>query len=102
MAAASGSVAKLYRFPPTRELRTDYDTVVPAAQGRRRCARELEEYLRRREEAAVDGENFTSIATCEETTVSPVYVTETEVERDYPVIVPPVEVSTDVGSEENK
>ena len=63
MAAASGSVAKLYRFPPTRELHTDYDTVVPAAQGRRRCARELEEYLRRREEAAVDGENLTSVAT---------------------------------------
>lgn len=99
MAAASGSVAKLYRFPPTRELRTDYDTVVPAAQGRRRCARELEEYLRRREEAAVDGENLT---TSMATSLHLVFVTETEVERDYPVIVPPVEVSTDVGSEENK
>ena len=59
MAAASGSSAKLYRFPPTRELLTDNDAVVPPAQGRGRHARELEDYLRRRQEGAVDGKNFT-------------------------------------------
>jgi hypothetical protein len=79
MAATSGSSAKLYRFPPTRELQTDYDAVVPAVRGRGRHVRELEDYLRRREhEVAVD-----------------------EAEREYPVIVPPVEILTDVDCTEN-
>jgi hypothetical protein len=80
MAATSGSSAKLYRFPPTRELQTDYDAVVPAVRGRGRHVRELEDYLRRREhEVAVD-----------------------EAEREYPVIVPPVEILTDVDCTENR
>ena len=65
MAAVSGSSAKLYRFPPTRELQTDYDAVVPSVRGRGRHVRELEDYLRRREhEVAVDGKDYLAIRHC--------------------------------------
>ena len=55
MAVAAGSSGKLYRFPPTRELRTDYEAVVPATQRRRKHAKELDDYLRRREEETKAG-----------------------------------------------
>ena len=60
-AVGSASGGKLYRFPPTRELHADYDAVVPAAIRGRKRARELEQYLRLRNEEEVAGEIRTSI-----------------------------------------
>lgn len=46
---------KLYRFPPTRDLRADYDSLVPTTVKARKHAKELREYLKRREEDDVTG-----------------------------------------------
>ena len=54
-------MSKLYRFAPTRELRADYDALVPTTVKARKHAKELREYLKRREQENVTGENASYI-----------------------------------------
>lgn len=44
---------KLYRFPPTRGLGVNYDSVVPPSRRRGVRVRELEDYFSRREEEII-------------------------------------------------
>lgn len=74
---SSAGSSKLYRFPPTRELQTDYDAIVPTNNIHRKPTRELKEYLKQREDEEL-----------------------TECERDYPVTIPSVNIPTDTGCRE--
>ena len=83
------SSAKLYRFAPTRELRADYDAVVPVASRARKCTRDLREYLKRREEdIAIDELLFVA---------NPTPCLPSGIENEYPIRLPSVQPPSDAG-----
>ena len=56
---------RLYRFPPTREARASYDTVVPEVGKDGEKTRVLKDELSRREAANVTGEKRVDLATAQ-------------------------------------
>lgn len=77
--SACASSSKSYRFAPTRELRASYETVVPATVRHEAKTTALGEYLKLREEENTNGE-----------------------EKDYPILLPPVDTPADVERGEDR
>lgn len=92
---SSAGSSKLYRFPPTRELQTDYDAIVPTNNIHRKPTRELKEYLKQREDEELTGKMIDTALVIFLFVVS-------ECERDYPVTIPSVNIPTDTGCREER
>lgn len=96
--SASAGTSKSYRFAPTRELRASYETVVPVTFRHDSKTTALGEYLKLKEEETTNGE-MTRYSTARDAHVITTLVGE---EKEYPVLLPPVDTPVDVECGEDR